>query len=82
VVTASRAAQPNACLVVVTSKAEERLDDLVAAGACIVADKPVRYDEVTRLICDCRAGGGPDAPRLCHMRRRDPQRQLMRLRRV
>jgi two-component system, NtrC family, response regulator HydG len=44
VVRAAREHQPHACLVVATAKAEEEWADLVNAGACIIADKPMEYD--------------------------------------
>lgn len=79
VVHAARRHQPHACLVVATARAPERVADLVAAGACIVADKPFEYDAVHREIAHCRARGGPGAHGRCHMRGR-PGGQLVPLR--
>ena len=80
VVHATREHNPGACLVVVSGRADEHLQTLVQAGACIVADKPFDYDEVTKAIGDCRARGGPGDHRPCHMRSR-PHHQFVPLRR-
>jgi DNA-binding NtrC family response regulator len=82
VVRATREHQPGACVVVVTAKAQEAWPVLVGAGACMVADKPIEYDELQRAIADCRARGGPDARGRCHMRSRPHGQQLIRLRRT
>lgn len=81
VVRATRTHHPDACLVVVSGRAEENLDDLVNAGACIVAQKPLDYEEVTRSVHECRARGGPGAHGRCHMRSRPHGHQLLPLRR-
>lgn len=70
VVRAAREHQPHACLIVATSRPEERRDELVGAGACIVSDKPFAYDAVTKEIADCRARGGPGHHGRCPMRSR------------
>lgn len=47
VVRAAREHRPEACLVVSTARANQTVDTLVRAGACIVAE-PLDYAEVTR----------------------------------
>jgi CheY-like chemotaxis protein len=81
VVRAAREHVPDACVVVVTGRAAENCDDLVNAGACIVADKPFDYNVISRAVCDCRARGGPGAHGRCHMRSRPKGEQLVTLRR-
>lgn len=81
VVRATRDAHPNACIVVVTARPDEKLHELHGAGVCIVADKPVDYDEITRAVADCRARGGPSEPGRCHMRSRPHGPQVVSLRR-
>jgi DNA-binding response OmpR family regulator len=66
----ARGSQPEACVVVVTAKAEEAANALAEAGACIVADKPLDYDELTRAVAACRAHGGPGAHGRCNIRLR------------
>lgn len=80
VLRAARENQPHACLVVATARAEENLSDLVNAGACIVADKPLEYEAVTKEIADCRSRGGPGQHGRCHMRSRPHGHQLVPLR--
>jgi DNA-binding NtrC family response regulator len=65
VLRAARQRQPDACTVVVTGRAEDEHDSLVADGACIVAEKPVRYDDMVTMVADCRALGGPAAAGAC-----------------
>lgn len=81
VVRAARQHQPHACLVVATARAEEKLADLVEAGACIVADKPFEYGAITREVVECRARGGPEGHGRCHMQSRPHGHQLVPLRR-
>jgi CheY-like chemotaxis protein len=81
VVRTARETHPHACVVVVTAKAHQAWPALVEAGACIIADKPLEYDEVTRAIADCRARGGPGAHGRCHMRSRPHGQQVVPLRR-
>ena len=81
VMRAARDAHPNACLVVVTARPEEKLRELVEAGVCVIADKPFDYDEVMRTVADCRARGGPSEPGRCHARHRPHGPQLESLRR-
>jgi CheY-like chemotaxis protein len=81
VVRASRQHNPQACVVVVTAKAEEKCQSLVDAGACIVTDKPFEYAEVTKAVGDCRSRGGPGAHGRCHMRSRPHEDQSVPLRR-
>ena len=81
VVRAGREHQPHACLVVVIAYAEEKCADLIAAGACIVADKPFEYGTITREIVDCRSRGGPGVHGKCHMRSRPLGHRLVTLRR-
>jgi CheY-like chemotaxis protein len=52
-----RALQPKACLVVTSSRAHEHWETLVEAGACMVADKPLDYDAVSRGVASCRLHG-------------------------
>jgi CheY-like chemotaxis protein len=70
VVRAARQRLPESCLVVVTARADETQKSLVDAGVCIVMDKPVDYDGVTKAVADCRARGGPGAHGKCHLRSR------------
>jgi DNA-binding NtrC family response regulator len=81
VVRATRDHRPHSCLVVVTGKADDALHDLVSAGACIVADKPVEYEDVMKALADCRARGGPAGAGGCLMRSLQPEQQLLRGRR-
>jgi CheY-like chemotaxis protein len=81
VVRAAREHQPHACLVVATAKAQEKWADLVNAGACIIADKPMEYDAVTKEIASCRAKGGPGHHGRCHMRSQPHGHQLVPVRR-
>lgn len=69
---------PRACVVVATARALDRHEELAEAGACIVADKPLDYDEVMRMIADCRGRGGASAEGKCPLRagRRCPLVQL------
>jgi len=62
---AARERHPDACVVIVTAKAEHAANVLTDAGACIIAHKPLDYDELTRAIADCRARGGPRALAPC-----------------
>jgi len=77
----TRERHPHACLVVVTARAEQAATALSAAGACVVADKPLDYDEVHRVVTECRARGGPGAHGRCHMRSRPHGHELVPLRR-
>lgn len=81
VLKAARKHQPHACVVVVSTLTEQRYRDLVDAGACIVADKPFEYDEITKAVTECRARGGPGAHGKCHMRSRPEEHSLVPLRR-
>jgi DNA-binding NtrC family response regulator len=81
VVKATRKHQPHACVVVASTLAEQRYRDLVDAGACIIADKPFEYDEITKAVTECRARGGPGANGKCHMRSRSEEHRLVPLRR-
>lgn len=80
VLRAAREHQPHACLVVATARGLEKWPDLVQAGACIVADKPIEYDAITTEITACRARGGPGHHGRCHMRSRPHGHQLVPLR--
>jgi CheY-like chemotaxis protein len=75
VVRHARERVPHACLVVVSAKAAEKVNSLVEAGACMVADKPIDYERVTKTITDCRARG------TCDMRSADPSARLLAVRR-
>jgi two-component system response regulator HydG len=55
VVRAAREHQPQACLVVATARAHEAREQLLCAGACLVADKPFDYDRFTSDLIECRA---------------------------
>ncbi|HXX66859.1 MAG TPA: response regulator [Polyangiaceae bacterium] len=55
-----RGCVPRICLVVATARAVDKYDELAEAGACIVADKPLDYDEVTRMVAECRRRASPD----------------------
>lgn len=81
VVKAAREHQPHACLVVATVRANDEYHRLVDAGACIVADKPFEYDEITHEVHACRARGGPGAHGRCHMRSRPHGHQVVPQRR-
>jgi CheY-like chemotaxis protein len=59
---------PAACVVVATARADDARESLAAAGACIVAPKPLDYDAVAGEVTACRARGGPGAHGRCHMR--------------
>jgi DNA-binding response OmpR family regulator len=81
IVQATRERLPDACVVVSTARARETEDVLVLAGACIVADKPIDYDGLTRAVHECRHGSGPPAYARCHMRARVRPLVLTQLRR-
>lgn len=81
VVKATRKHQPHACVVVASTLPDERRRDLVEAGACIIADKPFEYEEVTKAVTECRARGGPGAGGKCHMRSRPEEHRLVPVRR-
>jgi DNA-binding NtrC family response regulator len=81
VVRATRANHPEACLVVVTARPDVHGPRLIDAGVCIIADKPVDYEALTKSIRECRAGGGPARKGGCHMRRPAPGPHVVRLRR-
>ena len=68
VVAATRDNLPTACVVAVSARADDHAHALTHAGACIVADKPIDYESITRAVAECRARGGPANGR-CHMRR-------------
>ena len=52
IVAAAREHVPTACVVVVTAESGEEEATLRAAGACIVAGKPLRYDDVVKTMAD------------------------------
>ena len=56
----ARGCMPRVCLVVATARALDAHEELSEAGACIVADKPLDYDEITRMIAACRGQASPD----------------------
>jgi CheY-like chemotaxis protein len=66
VVRVARERNPEACIVVVSASGHKE-SDLVEAGACFVADKPLDYDGVTGAITECRARGQHVR---CHLRSR------------
>ncbi len=49
---------PSACRVVISARARENAERLVRAGACLVADKPLAYEELADSIARCGALGG------------------------
>jgi DNA-binding NtrC family response regulator len=69
--------QPRACLVVATGRANEKVAELLKAGACFVTNKPFDYDAVTKHILECRSTGGPRADGKCHMRSRPAGQRLL-----
>jgi len=81
VVRVTREHSPHACLVVVTAEAEEKGSELADAGACIIVDKPIDFEGVTKVISDCRAHGGPGAHGRCHRRSAGCEPPLTKLRR-
>jgi CheY-like chemotaxis protein len=81
VVRAARQHQPDACVVVVTARADETQAALAEAGACIIANKPVDYDDLTKTIAECRTSGRPGAHDRCSMRSRTGGPKPLRLRR-
>jgi CheY-like chemotaxis protein len=81
VVRATREHHPTACLVVATANVDAaNHDKLAEAGACLIADKPIDYEEVTSGIRECRARGGR-SPHHCHLRSRAGGVRLTPLRR-
>lgn len=81
VVRVTRERSPRACLVVVTARAEEKGQELADAGACMIVDKPLDLEGVTKLISECRARGGPGAHGRCHQRSHRGEPTLTKLRR-
>jgi two-component system response regulator QseB len=81
VLQATRAHQPEACVVVATAKADDRCAELLESGACMVADKPLEYAAVAKEIADCRARGGPGPHGRCQMRSRPHGERVVSLRR-
>jgi DNA-binding NtrC family response regulator len=81
IVKATRKHQPHACVVVSSTLPDERYRELVDAGACIIADKPFEYEEVTKAVMECLARGGPGPHGKCHMRMRPEGHRLVPLRR-
>ena len=68
VVRATRRHLPQACLIVATAKATEHEEALTQAGACIVTDKPLDYEGVTKAIAECHARGGRGLQGGCYMK--------------
>jgi DNA-binding NtrC family response regulator len=62
---AARKHRPSACRVAVTARPHEYIESLGDDGACIVADKPLAYDEMATAIGECRARGGRGAHGKC-----------------
>jgi len=81
VVKATRKHQPHACVVVSSTLPEDKYRDLMDAGACLVADKPFEYEEITKAVTECRARGGPGEHGKCHMRSRPEGHRVVSLRR-
>lgn len=67
VVQAIREHHPSACVVVV-SETPERVEQERDDRVCMIADKPLDYDSITKHIGDCRARGGPGVHGRCHLR--------------
>lgn len=81
VVKATRRHQPHACIIVSSTLPHDRFRELVDAGACIVTDKPIDYEELAKAVIECRARGGPGAHGKCHMRSLPEEHRLLSLRR-
>lgn len=81
IVRATRAHQPRACLVVVTADPHAHMQALVDAGVCMIADKPVDYDEVANGIRECRATRGGGLHGRCHLRSHKGEPKVVKLRR-
>ena len=81
VVSVTREHLPEACLFVVTARADEKRSQLSEAGVCLTLDKPIDYDSLTQAIDDCRARGGPGAHGGCHWKSRHHHLPLAHLRR-
>jgi len=81
VVRTAREAHPDACLVAITARPDEKLIELHEAGVCVVADKPFDYDEVMRVVADCRGRGKPGEPARCQRRHRPHGLTVVSLRR-
>ena len=64
VVKAAREHQPNACLLVTTTRGA---DHAVDGDVCIVLQKPITYEVMVSTVNECRARGGPVHGR-CHLR--------------
>ena len=62
VLRAVAAHSPCACRVVISARARENAEPLVRAGACLVADKPLAYDDLVAALGRCRARGGQGHP--------------------
>ena len=81
VVRVTREHSPRACLVVVTARADDNDQELADAGACIIVDKPVDFEGITKVIAECRSHGGPGAHGRCHQRSPGREPPLTKLRR-
>ncbi len=81
VVRTARVAHPDACLVAITARPDEQLRELREAGVCVVADKPFDYDEVMRVVADCRGHGRPGEPARCQRRHKPHGMRVVSLRR-
>lgn len=68
VVRTTRERLPHACVVVATARAPQKHRELADAGACMVSDKPIDYEAITRAVAECRGRGGPGAHGQCHLR--------------
>lgn len=66
---AARASSSNACIVV-TDRGRADPVRLLAAGACVVLEKPIQYDAVHQVIAACRANDGYGGPLCARLRRR------------
>ncbi len=82
VVRVARECLPDACVVVATARADATREALAAAGACIVAAKPLDYDAMLEELAACRSRGGLGAHGRCHMRSREHAPHIVPLRRT
>lgn len=76
VATVAREFCHNACILVTSLGRADPLR-LQEAGECVVLEKPIRYDEVHRMIIACRKNGGHGGSQCArHLPQRRPDRDL------
>jgi CheY-like chemotaxis protein len=78
VVRAARTHHPGACVAVVSASAREQCARVAEAGACIVSDKPIAYDEITKIMDGCHAKRVPGGNEHCPMRSRPHHARFVR----